>query len=164
MAGSWNLVVALALVTLGVEIECSTEVMKTITSGFMKALEECRHEQNFSDHVIRDLYFYWKEDYTLLNRETGCAIVCMSHKLNLLDTSGKLHHGKTKEFAMSHGAADDTAAKLVTSLHECENNNAEVEDTCMKALEVAKCFRTAIDQLNWTPKMDIIITEVLTDI
>ncbi|XP_026321047.1 pheromone-binding protein-like [Hyposmocoma kahamanoa] len=138
--------------------------MKQITSTFMKALDECRHELKFSDHVIRDLYFYWKEDYTLMKRETGCALVCMSQKLDLLDTSGKLHHGNAKEFAKNHGAGDDTAQKLVTAIHTCEEQNSGVEDACMKALEVAKCFRTAIDQLNWVPKMDIIIGEVLSEI
>lgn len=39
-----------------------------------------------------------------MQRETGCALVCMSQKLDLLDTSGNLHHGNAKEFAKSHGA------------------------------------------------------------
>ncbi|KAI5637918.1 PBP/GOBP family domain-containing protein [Phthorimaea operculella] len=167
MAGRIRIVsvVVIVVVAVGIKhVESSSETMKAITSGFMKALDECRHELNLSDHVIRDLYFYWKEDYTLLERETGCAIVCMSHKLNILDSSGKLHHGNTKEFAMSHGAADDIASQLVASLHECESKLLDIEDTCMRALEVAKCFRTSIDKLNWTPKMDVIITEVLTDI
>ncbi|KAJ2948748.1 hypothetical protein O0L34_g8009 [Tuta absoluta] len=167
MADRYRVVVFAVIVVLAVSskyVEGSSETMKAITSGFMKALDECRHELNLSDHVIRDLYFYWKEDYTLLERETGCAIVCMSHKLNILDSSGKIHHGNTKEFAMTHGAADDIASQLVTSLHECEGKMVDIEDTCMRALEIAKCFRSSIDKLKWTPKMDVIITEVLTDI
>lgn len=57
-----------------------------------------------NDHIIADLFHYWKLDYTLLNRDTGCAIICMSKKLDLLDANGRMHHGNAKEFALKHGA------------------------------------------------------------
>ncbi|XP_063366575.1 general odorant-binding protein 1-like [Cydia amplana] len=159
-----SVLLSLVLLAMAVrKIESSSETMKTITSGFLKVLEECKQELNLQGHVISDLYHYWKEDYSLLNRDTGCAIICMSKKLDLIDSSGKLHHGNTQEFATRHGAASDVASKLVEILHACEKTHEALEDECMRALEIAKCFRTDIHQLNWAPKMDVIITEVLTE-
>nr|6VQ5_A Chain A, Pheromome Binding Protein [Epiphyas postvittana]6VQ5_B Chain B, Pheromome Binding Protein [Epiphyas postvittana] len=142
----------------------SEEVMKDLTSGFIKVLEECKKELNLSESIINDLYNYWKEDYSLLNRDVGCAIVCMSKKLELIDTSGKIHHGNAEDLAKKHGADSEVAAKLVAILHECEKTHDAIEDQCMKALEIAKCFRTNIHELNWAPKMDVVITEVLTEV
>lgn len=51
-----------------------------------------------------DLYSYWKRDFSQLKRETGCAIICMSKKLEMLSEDGKFHHGNAKELAMKHGA------------------------------------------------------------
>ncbi|KAI8420547.1 hypothetical protein MSG28_009009 [Choristoneura fumiferana] len=160
-----TILVALVALAIGVsEIDSSADTMKDLTSGFLKVLDECKKELNLPDDIINDFYHYWKEDYSLLKRDTGCAIVCMSKKLELIDTSGKIHHGNAEDFAVKHGAADDVATKLVAILHECENTHDAIEDLCMKALEIAKCFRTNIHQLNWAPKMDVIITEVLTDV
>lgn len=55
---------------------------------------------------MADMYNYWKEDYALLNRDFGCAIICMSKKLNLIDPEGNLHHGNAAEFAKKHGAGE----------------------------------------------------------
>ncbi|XP_059047154.1 general odorant-binding protein 1-like [Achroia grisella] len=142
----------------------SSEVMKYITAGFLKTLDDCKHELNLSDNIVSDLYHFWKQEYELLNRETGCIILCMSRKLNLIDTSGRLHHGSAQDFAMQHGAAEDVAVKLVNMLHECEKQSLAVEDECARTLEVAKCFRNDIRGLDWSPKADVLITEILTDL
>nr|QJZ31460.1 pheromone binding protein 2 [Phauda flammans] len=146
------------------ETQSSSKTMKMLTTGFMKVLDTCKEELNISEGVLSDLYHYWKEDYDLMKRDTGCVIVCMSRKLDLLDDSGKIHHGNTADFAKKHGAAEETASQIVSLLHECEKTQDHVEDPCIKALEVAKCFRIGIHKLNWTPKMDVLVTEVLTDI
>ncbi|XP_013195995.2 general odorant-binding protein 1-like [Amyelois transitella] len=155
----------LAVLVVGVNmIEASQETMKQITSGFFKTLETCKQELQLPDHIISDLYHYWKEDYTLLNRDTGCTILCMSKKLDMVDSEGKLHHGNTQEFALKHGAAGDVASKLVSLIHECEKQFEGIQDECLRVLEIAKCFRTDIAKLDWAPKMDVIISEVLTEI
>ncbi|XP_039759229.1 pheromone-binding protein-like [Pararge aegeria] len=160
-----NPIVVVLLIAIGAnEISSSELIMKSITSSFLKVLDECKRELNFGDNVLSDLYHFWKVDHALLNRDTGCAIACMSKKLNLLDTSGKLHHGNAEEFAVSHGAANEMASKLVTTVHECEQQHTAVDDSCLRALEIAKCFRNAMHELNWVPKMDVMITEVLTEI
>nr|AZT78912.2 odorant-binding protein [Dioryctria abietella] len=143
--------------------EASQEAMRQITSGFLKTLDQCKQELGLSD-IVSDLYHYWKEEYDLLSRDTGCAILCMSRKLEMVDGEGRLHHGNAKEFALKHGAADEVAGKLVTLLHECEKQSDSIEDDCMRILEIAKCFRTDVRKLDWAPKVDVIISEVLSDI
>lgn len=46
---------------------------------------------------------FWKEGYEIKSREAGCAIMCLSKKLEVIDPEGKLHKGKTTEFIVAHG-------------------------------------------------------------
>ncbi|KAJ8717551.1 hypothetical protein PYW07_005481 [Mythimna separata] len=155
---------ALVLMAVGVkEIAPSKDAMKYITSGFVKVLEECKHELNMNDQIMADLYHFWKLDYALLSRDTGCAIICMSKKLDLMDANGRMHHGNAQEFALKHGAGDDVASKIVTIIHDCEKKFERDDDECLRVLEVAKCFRSGIHELDWQPKVEVIVTEVLTD-
>ncbi|CAB3244423.1 unnamed protein product [Arctia plantaginis] len=156
-----------SLILLAISIqksEPSTDVMKYIGSGFVKVYEECKHELNLSDHILGDLFHFWKLEYDHLNRDTGCMIICMSKKLDLIDASGKLHHGNAKEFAMKHGAGEEVASKLVSALHECETKNSGNADGCLRALEIAKCFRSSVHDLEWSPKVEYIVEEVLTEV
>ncbi|KAJ8716935.1 hypothetical protein PYW08_005334 [Mythimna loreyi] len=163
--GRNNVFFALVLLTVGVrEIAPSKDAMKYITSGFVKVLEECKHDLNMNDQILADLYHYWKLDYALLSRDTGCAIICMSKKLDLLDTNGRMHHGNAQEFAMKHGAGDDVASKIVSIIHECEKKFERDDDECLRVLDVAKCFRSGIHELDWQPNVEVIVSEVLTEI
>lgn len=56
------------------------------------------------ESVTKDFMNFWKPDYQLTDRHTGCAIICLSSKLELLDESLNLHHGNAKDFAKNHGA------------------------------------------------------------
>nr|AEQ30020.1 pheromone binding protein 3 [Sesamia inferens] len=160
-----NIIFSVLLMSVGVrEIEPSKDAMKYITSGFVKVLEECKKELNMNDHIIADLFHYWKLDYTLLNRDTGCAIICMSKKLDLLDVNGRMHHGNAREFALKHGAGDEVAGKIVDIIHDCEKKFERDDDECLRVLEVAKCFRTGIHELDWQPKVEVIMSEVFTEI
>ncbi|XP_038210980.1 pheromone-binding protein 2-like [Zerene cesonia] len=142
----------------------SHETLKSITYSFLKVLEECKHELNLTDNILVDLYHFWKEDAALIKRDTGCAIACMSKKLDLVDPSGKLHHGNAQEFALKHGADEEVARKLVTMVHECEQKHEVNDDLCLRALEIAKCFKGGIHELNWAPKMEVMVGEVLTEV
>ncbi|XP_075981072.1 general odorant-binding protein 1-like [Anticarsia gemmatalis] len=144
--------------------EPSKDVMRYINSGFVKVLEVCKNELNMSDSVLADLYHFWKLQYNLLNRDTGCIIICMSKKLDLIDSDGLLHHGNAHDFAVKHGADDTMAASLVKIIHECEKQHESIPDECDRVLEVAKCFRTGIHNLDWSPKVEYIVEEVLTEI
>lgn len=63
-------------------------------------------QMDLSDAVLKEFANFWREGYVLSNRQTGCAIMCMSTKLELLDAEYNLHHGNALEFAKKHGAGN----------------------------------------------------------
>ncbi|CAH2240939.1 general odorant-binding protein 1-like [Pararge aegeria] len=142
----------------------SQEVMKKLTTGFGKALEECKKELGLGEHIMNDFYNYWREDYELLNRDTGCAIMCMASKFDLISDDMNLHHKNAHEFAKTHGADDNLAKQLVDMLHECEKAHSNVSDNCSKTLEISKCFRRKIHDLKWAPSMEEILEELMTEV
>ncbi|CAK1550283.1 unnamed protein product [Leptosia nina] len=142
----------------------SRETLKSIAYSFLKVLDECKHELNLHENILVDLYHFWKEEYDELKRDTGCAIMCMSQKLELVDRSGNLHHGNAQEFALKHGAEEEVAQKLVNMVHDCEKQHTVQDDSCLRALEVAKCFRSGIHVLKWTAPVEVMVGEVLTEV
>nr|QJZ31461.1 pheromone binding protein 1 [Phauda flammans] len=144
-------------------VQGSQDIMKDLTIQFGKALSTCKKELDLPDTIMADFKNFWNDGYELSNRFTGCAIMCLSSKLDLLDPEGKLHHGNAQEFAMKHGA-DATMAKQLTDLiHNCEKSITPTEDDCINVLEVAKCFKAEIHKLNWAPNMDLIVGELLAE-
>nr|AAP57467.1 Grp1-pheromone binding protein [Agrotis ipsilon] len=160
--------VRLALVIIAglfITVECSQEIIKNLSLQFAKPLEDCKKEMDLSDTVITDFYNFWKEGYEFTNRQFGCAILCLSSKLELLDQDLKLHHGKAQEFAKKHGADEAMAKQLVDMIHSCSQSTPDVaDDPCMKTLNVAKCFVAKIHDLKWAPSMDLIMGEVLAEV
>lgn len=73
---------------------------------------------NIGDHIMQDMYNYWREEYQLINRDMGCMVLCMAKKLDLMEDQ-KMHHGKAEEFAKSHGAGNLFLTKF---LKICTNN------------------------------------------
>nr|AFD34179.1 pheromone binding protein 3 [Argyresthia conjugella] len=145
-------------------VESSKDVMKDLAENFGKALGVCMKELDLPDEVMTDFYNFWKEDFKLTNRFTGCAIMCLSSKLDLLDPDGNLHHGNAKDFAMKHGADDGMAAQLVTLIHGCEKSAPENPDPCLKVLSIANCFKDKIHELKWAPNDVVAMAEVLADV
>lgn len=172
------------------------------------------------DAVMKEFMDFWKEGYELTNRLTGCAIMCMSAKLDLLDEGLALHHGNAKDFAMKHGAGKicndciesghrillyrslvcslwlltyfysrvfkilfiifpitkfayvnniilfsdaSTAQQLVDLIHGCNESTPPNNDSCLKTLSVAMCFKQKIHDLKWAPNPDLIMAEILAE-
>ncbi|XP_063374913.1 general odorant-binding protein 1-like [Cydia amplana] len=159
----WTLVAAFILSLCVNRATPSAEIMKKLTTGFATALDKCKTELNVQENIMQDFYNFWREDFELLNRDTGCVILCMALKFDLIDEDAKLHHKNAHEFAKTHGADDDLAKQLVTMIHECEKANTEADD-CIRALEIAKCFRTKIHGLKWAPSMETVLEEVMTEV
>nr|Q27388.2 RecName: Full=Pheromone-binding protein; Short=PBP; Flags: Precursor [Heliothis virescens]CAA65604.2 pheromone binding protein [Heliothis virescens] len=152
-------------VWLCLRVDASQDVMKNLSMNFAKPLEDCKKEMDLPDSVTTDFYNFWKEGYEFTNRHTGCAILCLSSKLELLDQEMKLHHGKAQEFAKKHGADDAMAKQLVDMIHGCSQSTPDAtDDPCMKALNVAKCFKAKIHELNWAPSMELVVGEVLAEV
>ncbi|XP_045778006.1 general odorant-binding protein 1-like [Maniola jurtina] len=158
------LALAILVICQAPRVRASKEVMKKLATGFSKALDDCKKELGLGEHIMQDFYNYWKEDYELLNRDTGCAIMCMATKFDLISEDMSLHHKNAHEFAKTHGADDDLAQQLVTMLHECEKSYSDISDGCMKTLEISKCFRTKIHNLKWAPSMEEILEELMTEV
>nr|ACJ07123.1 pheromone binding protein 2 [Chilo suppressalis] len=159
-------IVVLALVYLFNGVESSQEIMKQLSLNFGKAYDSCKKELELPNEVDTDFFNFWKDDYAVTNRLTGCAIMCMSNKLDLLDPDGKMHHGNAREFAKKHGADDSMAQQLIDILHNCEKGASPGPDgdACVQVLEISKCFKVEIHKLNWAPSMDLIMAEVLADV
>lgn len=49
-------------------------------------------------------------------------------------------------------------------IHDCEKKFERDDDECLRVLEVAKCFRTGIHELDWQPNVEVIMSEVFTEI
>ncbi|XP_053614545.1 pheromone-binding protein [Plodia interpunctella] len=157
------IVLASVVVTLA-GVDSSADVMKELTINFAKALDQCKKELDLPDSINKDFNNFWKDDHDITNRLTGCAIWCLSSKLEMLDQDFKLHHKNTHEFAKKHGADDAMAQQLVDLIHGCENSVPANPDICLNTLGIAKCFKMEIHKLNWAPDMDLVIAEVLAEV
>nr|QHI06957.1 pheromone-binding protein [Helopeltis theivora] len=107
--------------------------------------------------------YFWKEDFQVTSREAGCAIFCLSKKMDIIDPEGKLHKGKTNDFLKQHGSDDDTARKVMDILHNCEADAGDNSDDCMRALDVAMCFKKEMHSLNWAPDPEVLLEELMSE-
>nr|QEI46784.1 pheromone-binding protein 3 [Galleria mellonella] len=142
----------------------SAEVVKKLSVTFAKAMDACKKELNVGDHILQEMQNFWREEYDLVHRDTGCMLTCMAAKHDLIViTEDRMHHENAHAFAKAHGADDDLAKQIVTMLHDCESDNPQQEDFCLRALAVAKCFKTKIHALKWAPSMEELLSEVMSD-
>ncbi|CAB3219685.1 unnamed protein product [Arctia plantaginis] len=154
----------LVVVCLTIRVDSSQEVMKQMSINFGKPLEACRKEMDIPETVMQDFYNFWKEGYELKNRDMGCAILCVTAKLELLDSDLNLHRGNAQDFARKHGADDAMAKQLVDIIHNCAATSPEApDDPCQKTLNTAICFKAEIHKLNWAPSIDLVVGEMLAE-
>nr|WQS23350.1 odorant-binding protein 8 [Diaphania glauculalis] len=112
---------------------------------------------------MTDLYHLWKEEYDQVSRNAGCILNCMTKELNLFDGEGRVHHGNAKDFVLSNGGDEKVANQMVSLVHDCEKQQEAEADECEHALKLAKCIRTGIRQVQWAPKMEVVITEIVEE-
>ncbi|XP_063540699.1 pheromone-binding protein-like [Cydia strobilella] len=158
------LLLAFICLSLGRLVDSSQQVLTEMSKNFGKALDVCIKELDLPDSIYDDMMNYWKEGYELTNRHTGCAIMCLSKKLEIVDPDLQLHHGNAKDFAMKHGADEKLAMDLVNVIHECEKSLQPNDDECMKVLEWAKCFKVEIHKKGMAPSMDVAVGEILAEV
>ncbi|KAI5637916.1 PBP/GOBP family domain-containing protein [Phthorimaea operculella] len=148
-------------------VDATADIMQTIALNFGRPLQECKKEMDLPDTIDVDFINFWKDGYVVTNRATGCAIFCLSTKLDLVSPDGTLHHGNAHEFAKKHGADDSMAKQLVELFHGCERATKaaapSLVDDCVRVLAVTRCFKEEIEKLNWTPDMDLVIGEILAE-
>nr|QIJ45734.1 phenomenon binding protein [Glyphodes pyloalis] len=158
------LVKVILVVVASVAVESSVDLMQKMTVNFGRAFEVCKKELDLPDSLNQEFFNFWKEDYQLTNRQAGCALLCMSKKLDLVDPEGNMHHGNAQEYAKKHGADDAVAKQLVDLIHGCEKTAAKIEDECERALNIATCFKAEIHKLKWAPDMEVVLAEILTEV
>ncbi|XP_068620461.1 pheromone-binding protein-like [Battus philenor] len=138
--------------------------MKNMSVNFVKALNVCKKEENLPDSINSDFINFWKEDHLLTNRLSGCAIICLAKKLDLIDSSENFHHGNAEEYAKTHGADEATAKQLVGLLHRCESEQDDGTDPCEATVQVVNCYKAHIHELGWAPDVSLLIAELLTEV
>ncbi|CAG9795998.1 unnamed protein product [Diatraea saccharalis] len=146
------------------EIEMVPEYLKSLSGSLIKVMKTCATELEFTDGIMLDFYQLWKQNYEAVSRDAGCVLHCMSLKLDLFNVDGKLEHGNTKEFVMKHGAGANAATQLEDMVQTCHQNVSEMTDDCLRVLELAKCIREGIHQVNWQPNVEVVIEEVLAEV
>ncbi|CAG9796001.1 unnamed protein product [Diatraea saccharalis] len=155
--------VVMVFLMMNVMVDSSQTVMKSMTKNFLKAYEVCLKEYNIREGTTNQILSFWKEDFTTSSRDVGCAIYCLSTKLDLIDPEGKLHHGNAANFAMKHGSGEEMAKKIVEFLHSCEQSTPANEDKCMHALDIAMCFKKEVHAVGWAPDPEVLFDEIIAE-
>nr|AGJ83350.1 pheromone binding protein 1 [Dendrolimus houi] len=153
------LAVAIVFLAIDSRVDSSQDVMKELSVRFGESMNLCIKEMDLPD-VSADFFNYWKEDYVITRRETGCLFSCLAKKVHMQHPDGLVHKDNTHNFATKHGADDEMAAQLVEVIHSCENSISESDD-CIRVLGIANCFKKEMHKLNWAPSAELVTQELM---
>nr|UVX20220.1 odorant binding protein [Endoclita signifer] len=135
-------------------------IMKTISVGFGKALDECREESNLTPEIMEEFLHFWRDDFEIKHRELGCAILCMNKKFDLLQDNQRMHHGNMDDFIKSFHQGEKLARRIIEIIHECEKEFDAMEDHCDRIMHVAKCFKSNAIKEGIAPTMEMLVIAV----
>ena len=119
----------------------TAEVMSHVTAHFGKTLEECREESGLSVDILDEFKHFWSDDFDVVHRELGCAIICMSNKFSLMDDDVRMHHVNMDEYIKGFPNGQVLAEKMVKLIHNCEKQFDTETDDCTRVVKVAACFK-----------------------
>ncbi|CAK1584138.1 unnamed protein product [Parnassius mnemosyne] len=119
------------------------EVMSHAAAHFGRALEECRGESGLTKETMEEFKIFWSEDFEVVHRELGCALICMSNKFSLLQEDARMHHANMNDYILSFPEGDILNAKMVQMIHNCEKQYDDMEDDCARVVKIAACFKIA---------------------
>nr|QOV03032.1 odorant binding protein 16 [Apocheima cinerarius] len=149
------LVVAVVSSVVGFAVG-TAEVMSHVTAHFGKALNECRDESGLSSEVLEEFQHFWREDFEVVHRELGCAIICMSNKFNLLQEDSRMHHVNMHDYVKSFPDGQVLSAKMVELIHACEQQYDTIADDCDRVVKVAACFKRDAKKEGIAPEVTMI--------
>ncbi|XP_013162827.1 PREDICTED: general odorant-binding protein 2-like [Papilio xuthus] len=155
----WCLSCALAGLALTAAPAAATaEIMSHVTAHFGQTLEECREESGLTMDMMEAFAHYWSEDFgkATVQREFGCALICMSHKFSLLQDDVRLHHLNMDDYIRSFPNGELLSTKMVSMIHECERQYDSVEDDCDRIVDVSLCFRSAAQREGIAPNLAMV--------
>nr|URZ86310.1 general odorant binding protein 2 [Grapholita funebrana] len=153
---TWYWAVSAALLVAGGRVEGTAEVMSHVTAHFGKALEQCREESQLSPEVLNEFHNFWREDFEVVHRELGCAIMCMSKKFSLLQDDARMHHENMHDYVKSFPKGDVLSATMVELIHNCEKQFDDIPDDCDRVVKVAACFKVDAKKAGIAPEVTMI--------
>nr|AEZ52491.1 general odorant binding protein [Orthaga achatina] len=156
MVSRWcYLVSAIVLASLS-SVRGDAEVMSHVTAHFGKALEECRQESGLSTEIMEEFKHFWSEDFEVVHRELGCAIICMSNKFSLLQDDTRIHHVNMNDYVKNFPNGEILAQKMVDLIHNCEKQYDDITDECSRVVKVAACFKVDAKRDGIAPEVTMI--------
>ncbi|CAH2089072.1 unnamed protein product [Euphydryas editha] len=153
----WYLIVSvMVLAVIPNPVRSTAEVMSHVTAHFGKSLEECREESGLSPEVLEEFKNFWSEDFEVVHRELGCAIICMSNKFSLMQDDARMHHDNMHDYVKSFPQGDVLSEKMVQLIHSCEKVHDDIEDDCSRVVKVAACFKESCKKEGIAPEVAMI--------
>ncbi|KAJ2948744.1 hypothetical protein O0L34_g8005 [Tuta absoluta] len=137
-------------------VKSDAEVMSHVTAHFGKALEECREESGLTTDVMDEFKHFWREDFEVVHRELGCAIICMSNKFSLLKEDTRIHHMNMGDYIKNFPNGEILAQKMVDLIHNCEKFYEDITDDCSRVVKVSACFKKDAKKEGIAPEVAMI--------
>ncbi|XP_026321046.1 general odorant-binding protein 2-like isoform X2 [Hyposmocoma kahamanoa] len=106
--------------------------------------------------VMEEFKQFWHEDFEVVHRELGCAIICMSNKYTLMKEDSRLHHDNMDAYVKSFPNGEILSKKMVELLHNCEKQYDDITDDCTRVVKSAACFKRACQDLNLAPEVAMV--------
>nr|AVJ51939.1 odorant binding protein 2 [Depressaria falkovitshi] len=148
--------VILAVVAAAAGVRGDAEVMSHVTAHFGRTLEECREESGLTTDLMEEFKHFWREDFDVVHRELGCAIICMSGKFELMHDDAKMHHQNMHDYIKSFPKGEILSAKMVEMIHNCEKKFEDITDECDRVVKTAACFKVDAKAAGIAPEMTMI--------
>ncbi|CAF4876364.1 general odorant-binding protein 2-like [Pieris napi] len=156
MGSKWVCLIAIAMVLHSNPVKGTAEVMSHVTAHFGKALDECREESGLTVDILEGFQNFWREDFDVVHRELGCALICMSNKFTLMQEDARMHHINMHDYIKSFPQGELLSTKMVDLMHNCEKQFDDIEDDCTRVVKVAACFKMDAKKEGIAPEVTMI--------
>nr|QNS26338.1 general odorant binding protein 2 [Pieris rapae] len=156
MGSKWVCLIAIVSVLHTNPVKGSAEVMSHVTAHFGKALDECREESGLTADILEGFQNFWSEDFDVVHRELGCALICMSNKFTLMQEDARMHHVNMHDYINSFPQGELLSTKMVDLMHNCEKQFDDIEDDCTRVVKVAACFKVDAKKEGIAPEVTMI--------
>nr|WKR38881.1 pheromone binding protein 4 [Spodoptera frugiperda] len=133
--------------------EHEVSVLRALSTSIGDTLLECQTELDIKNEVIQSFLNFWDLKNPADTNEWGCALDCVFQKNAFLTPDGKtVISANVREFVKAAGADELMSVRMVDLFEMCKDGAKKIISKCDNALEVTKCFRHGIVQLDWAPE------------
>nr|AWT50455.1 odorant-binding protein 2 [Carposina sasakii] len=133
-----------------------SESMGHVTAHFGKALAKCREELGLTPEILDEFQNFWREDFEVVHRELGCALICMSNNFELYNDDVRIHHDNMHDYIKSFPKGEELSPKMVELLHNCEKQFDDIVDDCDRVVKMAACFKRDAKAAGIAPEVAMI--------